>query len=202
MPWEPTACTISPSRRSPAASKNTAITSARRASTVAIPRRPGGGSTRSPSKMPKGATCRAAAHTNPRPLLCGRKMSSEHEIEIRVRYSETDAMGFLHHGNYFALFEMGRTELLRSRGGNYRRMEEEGLYMVVVSVECKYRKPARYDDLLILKTRVSRITPAKIEHEYRLSRDGELLTEARSVLACVDRAGIVQRIPEIFNALV
>ncbi len=129
-------------------------------------------------------------------------MSSEHEIEIRVRYSETDAMGFLHHGNYFALFEMGRTELLRSRGGNYRRMEEEGLYMVVVSVECKYRKPARYDDLLILKTRVSRITPAKIEHEYRLSRDGELLTEARSVLACVDRAGVVQRIPEVFNALV
>jgi acyl-CoA thioester hydrolase len=129
-------------------------------------------------------------------------MSSEHEIEIRVRYSETDAMGFLHHGNYFALFEMGRTELLRSRGGNYRRMEEEGLYMVVVSVECKYRKPARYDDLLVLKTRVSRITPAKIEHEYRLYRDGELLTEARSVLACVDRAGVVQRIPEVFNALV
>ena len=60
-------------------------------------------------------------------------MSSEHEIVIRVRYSETDAMGFLHHGNYFALFEMGRTELLRSRGGNYRRMEEEGLYMVVVT---------------------------------------------------------------------
>jgi acyl-CoA thioester hydrolase len=129
-------------------------------------------------------------------------MSSEHEIQIRVRYSETDAMGFLHHGNYFALFEMGRTELLRSRGGNYRRMEEEGLYMVVVSVECKYRKPARYDDLLVLKTRVSRITPAKIEHEYYLYRDGELLTEARSILACVDRAGVVQRIPEIFNALV
>jgi acyl-CoA thioester hydrolase len=129
-------------------------------------------------------------------------MSSEHEIEIRVRYSETDAMGFLHHGNYFALFEMGRTELLRSRGGNYRRMEEEGLFMVVVSVECKYRKPAHYDDLLVLKTRVSRITPAKIEHEYRLSRDGELLTEARSVLVCVDRAGVIQRIPDVFNALV
>jgi acyl-CoA thioester hydrolase len=128
-------------------------------------------------------------------------MNAEHEIEIRVRYSETDAMGFLHHGNYFALFEMGRTELLRSRGGNYRRMEEEGLFMVVVSVECKYRKPAHYDDLLVLSTRVSRVTPAKIEHEYRLYRDGELLTEARSVLACVDRAGVVQRIPEVFNAL-
>jgi acyl-CoA thioester hydrolase len=129
-------------------------------------------------------------------------MASEHEIQIRVRYSETDAMGFLHHGNYFSLFEMGRTELLRSRGGNYRRMEEEGLFMVVVSIECKYRKPARYDDVLTLKTRVARLTPAKIEHEYRLYRDGQLLTEARSVLACVDRTGSVQRIPEVFEGLV
>ena len=126
-------------------------------------------------------------------------MSSEIEIQIRVRYSETDAMGFLYHGNYFAFFEMGRTELLRAQGGNYRKMEEEGLFMVVVSLECKYRKPARYDDLLTLKTRVARITPAKIEHDYRLYRDGELLTEAKSVLACVDRAGSVQRIPTIFS---
>ena len=71
--------------------------------------------------------------------------------------------------------------------------------MVVVSIECKYRKPARYDDLLTLKTRVARVTPAKIEHEYQLFRDGELLTEARSVLACVDRSGRVQRMPEAFQ---
>src|SRR5258708_23248046 len=109
-------------------------------------------------------------------------MVSEHEIQLRVRYSEADAMGFLYHGNYFAFFEMGRTELLRAHGGNYRKMEEEGLFMVVVSLECKYRKPARYDDLLTLKTRVARITPAKIEHDYRLYRDGALLTEAKSVL--------------------
>jgi acyl-CoA thioester hydrolase len=127
-------------------------------------------------------------------------MLSEHEISIRVRYSETDRMGFLHHSNYFAYFEMGRTELLRAQGGNYRRMEEEGLFMVVVSLECRYRKPAHYDDELSLVTRVVRITPAKIEHAYRLSRGGELLTEASSVLACVDRQGVVQRIPEIFRA--
>lgn len=126
-------------------------------------------------------------------------MPAEHEIQIRVRYSETDAMGFLHHGNYFALFEMGRTELLRAQGGNYRRMEEAGLFMVVVSAECKYRKPARYDDVLVLQTRVAKVTPAKLEHEYRLYRDGELLTEARTVLACVDRAGNVQRIPDAFQ---
>lgn len=123
-------------------------------------------------------------------------MLAEHEIEIRVRYSETDAMGFLHHANYFVYFEMGRTELLRAQGGNYRTMEEQGQFMVVVSLECKYRRPARYDDVLKLTTRVSRATLARIEHEYRLTRDGELLTEARSVLACVDRTGVPQRIPE------
>ena|SRR5579872_673214 len=128
-------------------------------------------------------------------------MAIEHEIEIRVRYSETDAMGFLHHGNYFAYFEMGRTELLRAQGGNYRLMEEAGLYMVVVNVECKYRKPARYDDVLTLKTRVARVTPAKIEHEYRVFRASELLAEARSTLACIDRSGAVQRIPEAFQAM-
>jgi len=128
-------------------------------------------------------------------------MLPEHEIEIRVRYNETDAMGFLHHGNYFAYFEMGRTELLRSQGGNYRRMEDEGLFMVVVSIECKYRRPARYDDVLTLKTRIARVTPAKLEHEYRLYRDGELLTEARSILACVNRAGDVQRIPDAFQGI-
>lgn len=127
-------------------------------------------------------------------------MLNEHEIQIRVRYSETDAMGFLHHANYFVFFEMGRTELLRAQGGNYRAMEEAGQFMVVVNLECKYRKPARYDDLLTLRTRVARVTQAKIEHEYRITRDGELLTEARSTLACVDRSGQVQRIPDAFHA--
>ncbi|MGQ0636988.1 MAG: acyl-CoA thioesterase [Planctomycetaceae bacterium] len=126
-------------------------------------------------------------------------MLSEHEIEIRVRYSETDAMGFLHHANYFVYFEMGRTEMLRAQGGNYREMEEQGLFMVVVSLECKYRRPARYDDVLKLKTRVARATQAKIEHEYRVYRGHELLTEAKSVLACVDRLGNVQRLPEILR---
>ena len=110
-------------------------------------------------------------------------------IDIRVRYSETDAMGYLHHANYFVFFEMGRTELLRAQGGNYRLMEEERLFMVVVSLECKFRVPARYDDLLTLHTRIARMTPAKLEHEYKVMRDGVLLTEARSTLACVDAKG-------------
>ena len=123
-------------------------------------------------------------------------MLREHEITIRVRYQETDPMGFLHHGYYFTYFEIGRTELLRASGGNYRKMEEEGLLVVVVRAECRFRRPARYDDLLTLHTRIVRITPAKIEHEYRLLRGEEVLAVGQVTLAMVDRQGNVQRVPD------
>lgn len=123
-------------------------------------------------------------------------MQQTHEIEIRVRYQETDAMGVLHHANYFTYFEMGRTELLRAGGYDYRRVEEGGLYMVIVDVSCRYRRPARYDDVLRLRTTTTRVTAAKIEHEYQLFRGDELLAEGRSALACVDREGRLQRVPE------
>jgi len=124
-------------------------------------------------------------------------MLTEHEIAIRVRYCETDAMGLLHHANHFTFFEMGRTELLRAQGGNYRAVEESGLYLVVVKLECRYHAPAHYDDLLRLVTRVERVSPAKIEHSYKLYRGEQLLTTANSVLACVDKEGKVQRIPDV-----
>ncbi len=123
-------------------------------------------------------------------------MINSHTTQVRVRYSETDAMGFLHHSNYLCYFEIGRTELFRAQGGNYRRMEELGLYFVVARMQVRYRRPARYDDLLTLKTEISRVTPAKLEHHYCLLRESEILAEADSILACVNRAGEVQRIPE------
>ncbi len=123
-------------------------------------------------------------------------MLTEHEIEVRVRYNETDPMGLVHHANYFAYFEMGRTELLRASGGNYRRMEEQGLFVVVVKAECRYHRPARYDDLLKIRTKVSRISAAKIEHEYRVLRGDELLAVGHVLLAIVDRQGNVQPVPE------
>jgi acyl-CoA thioester hydrolase len=124
------------------------------------------------------------------------KMLVEHEIEVRVRYKEVDPMGFLHHANYFTLFEMARTELLRASGGNYRKMEEEGLLVVVVKAECRYRRPARYDDLLRIHTRVTKVSPAKIEHEYHVFRGGEVLAVGHVVLAVLDRNGSVQPVPE------
>ena len=123
-------------------------------------------------------------------------MIREHDLEIRVRYQETDAMGVLHHANYFTYFEMGRTELLRANGKAYRDLEAEGLFMVIVKIGWSYRRPARYDDVLRLNTRKVRVTAAKIEHEYQLYRGEELLCEGHSTLACVDRDGRVQRVPE------
>ena len=126
-------------------------------------------------------------------------MSQQHEITIRVRYSETDAMGYLHHANYLSYFEMGRTELFRAQGGDYRAMEEQGLFFVVVRMDCRYHLPARYDDVLTLRTTLSRMGTAKLEHNYDVYRDGVLLAVGHSVLACVDRAGTVQRIQEILE---
>ena len=126
-------------------------------------------------------------------------MSSQHELQIRVRYSETDAMGVLHHANYFNYFEMGRTELYRASGGDYRAMEQDGLFFVVVDLRCKYRLPARYDDLLTLRTTLAKIGAVKLEHDYELFRDGEHLASAHSVLACIDRDGKVQRVHEVLD---
>lgn len=123
-------------------------------------------------------------------------MLREHEVEIRVRYQETDAMGVLHHANYFTYFEIGRTELLRAEGHRYRDVEAAGVFMVVVKIAAHYRRPARYDDLLRLRTITQRVTAAKIEHAYELYRGDELLATGESTLACVDGEGRVVRVPQ------
>jgi len=120
----------------------------------------------------------------------------ECELRIRVRYAESDPMGYLHHAKYLEYFEMGRTELLRRNGVCYRDCERKGVFFVVARIECRYRAPARYDDLLTLTTRLVRMSRARIDHEYQLKRDGLILCEARSTLACVDRQGRVIPIPE------
>jgi len=109
-------------------------------------------------------------------------------------------MGVLHHANYLTYFEIGRTELLRAAGYDYRKVEEGGLFMVIIEIGCRYRRPARYDDVLRLRTSTTRITAAKIEHEYQLFRGEELLANGHSTLACVDCAGKLQRVPEWMRA--
>lgn len=120
----------------------------------------------------------------------------EHDTQIRVRYEDADPMGFLHHAKYFSYFEVGRMEMFRSVGGDYRQVEESGLYFVVVKAECRYRKPARFDDLLTVRTTLAGTSPAKIEHDYLLLREQEQLAKAHVTLALVDRQGNVQEVPE------
>jgi acyl-CoA thioester hydrolase len=123
-------------------------------------------------------------------------MSLSLEISFRVRYAETDRMGLLHHANYIVYFEMGRTELLRERGISYRDIEDSGHLLVVIEVGCKFKRPAYYDDLLTLRTTVERVTHVKIVHRYEVFRDGTLLAEGHSTLACVDREGKPQALPD------
>ena len=123
-------------------------------------------------------------------------MLTEHSISIRVRYCETDAMACVHHSQYFNYFEQGRTELLRAQGGCYKDIEEAGLFLVVVRLQCSYHAPARYDDLLTLVTKVDRVSAVKIEHSYRVFCGERLLATATSTLGCVDANGKIQRLPD------
>ena len=118
------------------------------------------------------------------------------EITIRVRYAETDRMGLLHHANYLVYFEQGRTELLRSQGLVYKDLEDQGYLLVLTHVDVRYRSPGRYDDLLTLRTIVERVTAVRIDHRYELLRDGVLLAEGKSTLACISREGRVQPLPD------
>jgi acyl-CoA thioester hydrolase len=124
---------------------------------------------------------------------------SSGEIQIRVRYAETDRMGLLHHANYLVYFEQARTELLRERGATYKDMEDRGYLLVLTRVEVRYRKPARYDDVLTVRTFVERVTFVRIDHRYEVHCDGQLLAEGSSTLACVDREGRPQALPDFLR---
>ena len=122
-------------------------------------------------------------------------MTDSDETTIRVRYAETDRMGLLHHANYIVYFEAARTEMLRKRGWSYRDIEDSGHFLVIVQLGCKYKRPAYYDDLLTITTVVEKVTHVKLVHRYEVRRDGVLLAEGHSTLACVDREGRPQALP-------
>ena len=117
------------------------------------------------------------------------------EIQVRVRYAETDRMGLLHHANYLVYFEQARTELLRGRAVSYKELEDQGYFLVVVKIEVKFKLPAHYDDVLTIRTTVMRTSPIRIEHKYEVFHDGKLLAEGFSTLACVGRDGKLREMP-------
>lgn len=111
----------------------------------------------------------------------------EYRFQVRVRYAETDQMGVVYHGNYAQYFEMGRVEWLRNLGVSYKWMEENGVMLPVVSLTMNYKKPARYDDLLTVKTILKSQTSVKIEFDYEIYNEAnELLTTGYSMLVFVD----------------
>ncbi len=120
------------------------------------------------------------------------------EITVRVRYQETDQMGFVYYSNYFVYFEMGRIEYLRSLGFSYSELEKESIFLAVVEAHCKYRSPARFDDLLIIKTWLSKMKNASVEFCYEIRRRDEekLIAEGSTTLACLDENRRPRTIPD------
>lgn len=117
------------------------------------------------------------------------------QMMVRVGYYETDGQRRVHHANYLNYFEQSRVEMLRSVGFDYREFENTGLMLVVTEMNVRYRGAAEFDDLLRVTTTVAEVRGVRIRHHYTIDRDGELLVEADSTIACVDRSGKVRRLP-------
>ncbi|WP_196886726.1 acyl-CoA thioesterase [Aureivirga sp. CE67] len=110
-----------------------------------------------------------------------------HQTQIRVRYGETDQMSYVYYGNYAEYFETGRIEWLRNIGISYKAMEESGVMLPVLDLNVKYLKPARYDDLLTVKTTLEKLPTAKIVFQYEIFNENEeLLTTGSTTLVFID----------------
>ena len=108
---------------------------------------------------------------------------------LRVRYAETDKMGYVYYGNYATYFEVGRVEGLRSLGFSYKQMEDKGIMLPVLDFQIKYFKPAFYDDLLTIKTTITEIKGARIHFEYEtLNEKNELLNKGTTTLVFINIA--------------
>lgn len=125
----------------------------------------------------------------------GESMLEEFQLDIRVRYNETDGQARVHHAQYLNYFERGRVEMLRASGFSYKELEQSGLMLVVSQIKVRYLLPAEFDDELKLITRVLYARGARLEHQYQLYRGAELLVEADTEIACIDRQGKVRRLP-------
>ena len=126
------------------------------------------------------------------------------ETRLRVRYAETDQMGVVYYANYLVWFEVGRAELMRQRGLDYRQMEiEEGCLMAVVEATARYKAPARYDEELIVETTVTGVRGPVVRFSYRILRaaDGVLLCEGETVHVVVGRDMKRRSMPRKYAAL-
>lgn len=128
-------------------------------------------------------------------------LRAPHETTLRVRYEETDRMGVVYHGKFFEYFDVGRTEWLRARGLVYRELEERGVALVVVDARARYAAPARYDDVITIRTVFEAAGRASIDFRYEVLRDGKTLVEGSTRLVSVGKEGRACRIPAELAAL-
>ncbi|RKE52576.1 acyl-CoA thioesterase [Sphingobacterium detergens] len=107
--------------------------------------------------------------------------------QIRVRYAETDQMGYVYYGNYAAFYEIARTEMLRSTGISYKELEEMGVMLPVTELKTKYLKPGKYDDLITIRVTIRKKPAVRIIFEYELfNENGELLNQGETTLVFVN----------------
>ena len=126
---------------------------------------------------------------------------------VRVRFGETDLMGIVHHGTYISYFEVGRVEYMRRRGLDYHSWTELGIHLPVVEAYVRYRRTARFDELLCVESRLTELARVRVRFDYRLLRavegqeppvtggDDEVVAEGHTLLACVDQNHVPRRIP-------
>lgn len=115
----------------------------------------------------------------------------KNKTKIRVRYGETDQMGYCYYGNYAQYFEVGRVEALRSVGMSYREMEEKGIMLPVSEFSVKYKVPARYDDELTITTKIREVKGPRIVFDYEIHlEDGRLIATAETTLVFVSKANM------------
>jgi acyl-CoA thioester hydrolase len=129
-------------------------------------------------------------------------MDGWHETEIRVRYAETDKMGIVHHSNYLIWFEAGRSDLCRARGFSYKEMEEQdNALMVVAESYVRYKSPAFYEDVLVIRTQVAEVRSRSIRFIYEIYRESDeaLLAEGETLHLVTDVNKKVKLIPEIYK---
>ena len=119
-----------------------------------------------------------------------------HRLELRVRYAESDQMGYAHHGAYVIWLESARIELMRAQGESYRELEAAGVLMPVVECTVRYRRPLRFDDEVVLATSVAKSGPSRLTFTTRILQGETLCAEGEVTVATVDRGGKPMRLPE------
>ena len=124
------------------------------------------------------------------------------ESRLRVRYAETDQMGVVYHANYLVWMEIGRTDFCRDCGFSYRDLErEEGAFIAVAEIHCRYHAPAHYDDEVIVETQIARLSRRLIEFSYRIRTEAALLAEGRTIHVVVGADKRPRSLPDRYMGL-